>query len=146
MVFTLDVEQWTSSTPSVGSSRVLGSLPNQSYCVLWIWRRHSTASPRGVLWGVLRDYGVSGPLIRAVCSLYDRSQSLVHIARRKSDLFPVRVGLPQRTNKFSFVIKDNKNLLLIESRLLFLIILMKFSPQKKNHPSFFWPFASSPVC
>ncbi|TWW74022.1 hypothetical protein D4764_14G0000230 [Takifugu flavidus] len=28
--------------------------------------------PRGVLWGVLREYGVSGPLIRAVRSLYDR--------------------------------------------------------------------------
>ncbi|TWW54863.1 hypothetical protein D4764_0100890 [Takifugu flavidus] len=30
--------------------------------------------------GVLREYGVSGPLIRAVHSLYDRCQSLVHIA------------------------------------------------------------------
>ncbi|TWW66958.1 hypothetical protein D4764_20G0009900, partial [Takifugu flavidus] len=36
--------------------------------------------PRGVLWGVLREYGVSGPLIRAVHSLYVRCQSLVHIA------------------------------------------------------------------
>ncbi|TWW73381.1 hypothetical protein D4764_15G0007750 [Takifugu flavidus] len=35
---------------------------------------------RGVLWGVLREYGVSGPLIRAVRSLYDRCQSLVRIA------------------------------------------------------------------
>ena len=42
MVFALDVDQWTSSTPSVGSLR--GSLPNQSTCVLWIWRKHSTAS------------------------------------------------------------------------------------------------------
>ncbi|XP_029690264.1 uncharacterized protein isoform X2 [Takifugu rubripes] len=32
--------------------------------------------PRGVLWGVLRE----APLIRAVRSLYDRCQSLVHIA------------------------------------------------------------------
>ncbi|TWW53923.1 hypothetical protein D4764_0157230 [Takifugu flavidus] len=38
--------------------------------------------PRGVLWGVLREYGVSGPLIRAVRSLYDRCQSLVRIAGR----------------------------------------------------------------
>ncbi|TWW69254.1 hypothetical protein D4764_18G0000600 [Takifugu flavidus] len=36
--------------------------------------------PRGVLWGVLREYGVSGPLTRAVRSLYDRCQSLVRIA------------------------------------------------------------------
>ncbi|TWW67377.1 hypothetical protein D4764_02G0004180 [Takifugu flavidus] len=33
-----------------------------------------------VLWGVLREYGVSGPLIWAVRSLYDRCQSLVRIA------------------------------------------------------------------
>ncbi|KAI3374950.1 hypothetical protein L3Q82_021475, partial [Scortum barcoo] len=36
--------------------------------------------PRGILWGVLREYGVRGPLLRAVRSLYDRSRSLVHIA------------------------------------------------------------------
>ncbi|KAI3372952.1 hypothetical protein L3Q82_023399, partial [Scortum barcoo] len=33
--------------------------------------------PRGILWGVLREYGVRGPLLRAVRSLYDRSRSLV---------------------------------------------------------------------
>ncbi|KAI3367252.1 hypothetical protein L3Q82_008304 [Scortum barcoo] len=36
--------------------------------------------PRGILWGVLREYGVRGPLLRAVRSLYDRSRSLVRIA------------------------------------------------------------------
>ncbi|TWW62372.1 R2DM Retrovirus-related Pol polyprotein from type II retrotransposable element [Takifugu flavidus] len=51
--------------------------------------------PRGVLWGVLREYGVSRPLIRAVRSLYDRCQSLVRIAGSKSNSFPVRVGLRQ---------------------------------------------------
>ena len=51
--------------------------------------------PRGVLWGVLREYGVPDPLIRAVRSLYDRCQSLVRIAGSKSDSFPVRVGLRQ---------------------------------------------------
>ena len=34
--------------------------------------------PRGVLWGVLREYGVRGSLLRAVQSLYDRSRSMVH--------------------------------------------------------------------
>ncbi|XP_061908316.1 uncharacterized protein LOC133653251 [Entelurus aequoreus] len=34
--------------------------------------------PREVLWGVLRDYGVSDCLIVAVRSLYDQYQSLVH--------------------------------------------------------------------
>ncbi|TWW68024.1 hypothetical protein D4764_02G0010650 [Takifugu flavidus] len=33
-------------------------------------------------WGVLREYGASGPRIRAVRSLYDRCQSLVRIAGR----------------------------------------------------------------
>ncbi|TKS65366.1 R2 Retrovirus-related Pol polyprotein from type I retrotransposable element [Collichthys lucidus] len=51
--------------------------------------------PRGVLWRVLQEYGVSDPLIRAIRSLYSRCQSLVHIAGSKSDLFPVRVGLRQ---------------------------------------------------
>ncbi|TWW78139.1 R2 Retrovirus-related Pol polyprotein from type I retrotransposable element [Takifugu flavidus] len=51
--------------------------------------------PRRVLWGVLREYGVSGPLIRAVRSLYDRCQSLVRIAGSKSNWYPVRVGLRQ---------------------------------------------------
>ncbi|KAI3355523.1 hypothetical protein L3Q82_017908 [Scortum barcoo] len=36
-------------------------------------------------------YGVRGPLLRAVRSLYDRSRSLVRIAGSKSDLFPVHM-------------------------------------------------------
>ena len=51
--------------------------------------------PRGVLWGLLRDYGVSGPLMRAIRSLRDQSQSLVRIAGSKLNSFPVRVGLCQ---------------------------------------------------
>ncbi len=51
--------------------------------------------PRGIQWRVLREYGVRGPLLRAVRSLYDRSRSLVCIAGSKSDLFPVHVGLRQ---------------------------------------------------
>ncbi|KAK3536643.1 hypothetical protein QTP86_015444, partial [Hemibagrus guttatus] len=51
--------------------------------------------PRGILWEVLWEYGVRGPLLRAVRSLYNRSRSLVRIARCKSDLFPVHVGLRQ---------------------------------------------------
>ena len=49
--------------------------------------------PRGILWGVLREYGVDGPLLRAIQSLYRRSLSLVRVAGCKSDSFPVRVGL-----------------------------------------------------
>ncbi|KAI3357197.1 hypothetical protein L3Q82_015654 [Scortum barcoo] len=42
--------------------------------------------PRGILWGVLREYGVRGPLLRAVRSLYndDRSRSLVQHCRQRS--------------------------------------------------------------
>ena len=54
-----------------------------------------TCLPRGILSGVLRDYGMSSPLMRADRSVYDRSQSLVHIAGSKSDLFPLMVGLCQ---------------------------------------------------
>ncbi|XP_028272713.1 uncharacterized protein LOC114443008 [Parambassis ranga] len=36
--------------------------------------------PQGILWEVLWEYGVRGPLLRAVRSLYDRSRSLVRIA------------------------------------------------------------------
>ncbi|KAK3512409.1 hypothetical protein QTP70_009831 [Hemibagrus guttatus] len=36
--------------------------------------------PRGILWEVLWEYGVCGPLLRAVRSLYNWSRSLVHIA------------------------------------------------------------------
>ena len=95
MVFALDMEHWTSSTPSVGSLRVRGSLPNQSTCVLWIWRRHSTTSLVESSGAVLRNYGGSGPFIRAVCSRYNRSRRLVRIASSKLDSFPVRFGLCQ---------------------------------------------------
>ncbi|KAK3534027.1 hypothetical protein QTP86_000639 [Hemibagrus guttatus] len=51
--------------------------------------------PRGILWEVLWEYKVHGPLLRAIRSLYNRSRSLVRIASCKSDLFPVHVGLRQ---------------------------------------------------
>ncbi|KAK3572444.1 hypothetical protein QTP86_032667 [Hemibagrus guttatus] len=51
--------------------------------------------PCGILWEVLWEYGVHGPLLRAVRSLYNQSRSLVRIASCKSDLFPVHVGLRQ---------------------------------------------------
>ncbi|KAK3523485.1 hypothetical protein QTP86_033979, partial [Hemibagrus guttatus] len=51
--------------------------------------------PRSILWEVLWENGVRGPLLRAVRSLYNRSRSLVRIASCKSDLFPVHVGLRQ---------------------------------------------------
>ncbi|KAK3561338.1 hypothetical protein QTP86_030637 [Hemibagrus guttatus] len=51
--------------------------------------------PRSILWEVFWEYGVHGPLLRAVQSLYNQSRSLFQIASCKSDLFPVHVGLRQ---------------------------------------------------
>ena len=77
MVFVLDVEKGTSSTPSAGSSRGRGGsvdLQKAFDCV-----------PQEVLRGVLRDYRVSCLLMHAVRFLYDQSQSLACIAGSKSD-------------------------------------------------------------
>ncbi|KAK3518183.1 hypothetical protein QTP70_033879 [Hemibagrus guttatus] len=49
--------------------------------------------PGGILWEVLWEYGVHGPLLRAVRSLYN--WSLVRIVSCKSDMFPVNVGHQQ---------------------------------------------------
>ena len=74
--------------PQQGPGGYAGVCPN-SPCVLWIWRRHSTVSLEKSFVGVLWDYGVSGQFMRAVCSLYDRSQSLVRVASSKS--FPLSI-------------------------------------------------------
>lgn len=63
-------------------------------CVLWTWKRHSTVSLGGSCGQVLREYGVSGPLIQAVHSLCNWNQSLVRIAAIKSNSFLVRRGCP----------------------------------------------------
>ncbi|KAI3376653.1 hypothetical protein L3Q82_017087 [Scortum barcoo] len=80
LVFVLVVEHWTSSIPSTGCLRVYGSLPNQSTCALWIWRRHSTVSLVVFCGECSASMGSGEPLLRAVRSLYDRSRSLVRIA------------------------------------------------------------------
>ncbi|KAI3360387.1 hypothetical protein L3Q82_002295 [Scortum barcoo] len=77
-VFVPVVEHWTSSIPSAGCLRVYGSLPNQSTCALWIWRRHSTVSLMVFCGECSSEYGVRGPLgLRAtVRSLYRPEQEL----------------------------------------------------------------------
>ena len=85
---------WTSSTPSAGSWRVHGSSPNQSTLFVDLEKVFDSV-PWGLMWGVVREYGVPDSLIGAVRSLYDRFQSLVRIAGSKSNLFPMRVGLCQ---------------------------------------------------
>ncbi|TWW67452.1 R2DM Retrovirus-related Pol polyprotein from type II retrotransposable element [Takifugu flavidus] len=80
--------------PQQGLRGCMGVCPTSPMCFVDLEKAFDRV-PRGVLWGVLREYGVSGPLIRAVRSLYDRCQSLVRIAGSKSNSFPVRVGLRQ---------------------------------------------------
>ena len=50
-LFFLDLELWTSSTSSAGSTRVHWSLPKQFTCVLWTWRRTLNVSFGGNLRG-----------------------------------------------------------------------------------------------
>ncbi|KAI3353401.1 hypothetical protein L3Q82_019939 [Scortum barcoo] len=67
-VFVLVVEHWTSSIPSTGCLRVYGSLPNQSTCALWIWRRHSTVSLVVFCGECSAMYGVRGAFAKG-CSV-----------------------------------------------------------------------------
>ncbi|KAI3377533.1 hypothetical protein L3Q82_008699 [Scortum barcoo] len=77
-VFVLVVEHWTSSIPSTGCLRVYGSLFAQPVHMCFVdLEKAFDRVPRGILWGVLHEYGVREPLLRAVRSLYDRSRSLV---------------------------------------------------------------------
>ncbi|KAI3377398.1 hypothetical protein L3Q82_008588 [Scortum barcoo] len=60
------------------------------------------------------EYGVRGPLLRAVRSLYDRSRSLVRIAGSKSDLFPstcwTPAGLPFVTDDVVLLASSSQDL------------------------------------
>lgn len=80
MVFVLDLEQWTNSTPSARSSRVRGTLSNQLTCVLWI------CVPRGILrgwgWGFSGIMGGWAPL----CGLSTPSKTRVRTGSASSAL------------------------------------------------------------
>ncbi|KAI3376638.1 hypothetical protein L3Q82_017071 [Scortum barcoo] len=95
--FVLVVEHWTSSIPSTGCLRVYGSLPNQSTCALWIWRRHSTMCvPRGILWGVLPRVWGPGAFAKG-CSVSVRPEQELgshcrQISRRSQGPEGVRFG------------------------------------------------------
>lgn len=52
-------------------------------------------APQGIVWEVLREYGVLGSLLRATRSLYTRSESCVRILSIKSSSLKVGVGLRQ---------------------------------------------------
>lgn len=71
-------EHWTSSTLSIGFSRVHWPV---LMCFVDLDQEFNRC-PRGIWWGLLWDVG-----------LFDRSRSLFHIAGTKYDLRPVHVGL-----------------------------------------------------
>ena len=50
---------------------------------------------RDAMWCVLHMYGVNGKLLKAVQSLYERSEACVRICRKESEWFEVSVGLRQ---------------------------------------------------
>lgn len=88
MGFVRVVEQWTSSTLSVECSwRLEGSWefaqPVQM-CFVDIQKAFDRV-PRSISLGVLQEYGVQGPLLRAILCLYGRSRSLVCITCSKLD-------------------------------------------------------------
>ncbi|KAK3539305.1 hypothetical protein QTP86_034177 [Hemibagrus guttatus] len=60
--------------------------------------------PRSILWEVLWEYGVHGPLLRAVRSLYNRSRSLVRIASSECEAAGMRVS----TSKSEAMVLDRK--------------------------------------
>ncbi|KAI3373906.1 hypothetical protein L3Q82_022473 [Scortum barcoo] len=64
-----EVSDSTSGLANQGCLRVSGSLPNQSTCALWIWRRHSTVSLVVFCGECSAEYGVWGPLLRGCFGL-----------------------------------------------------------------------------
>ena len=86
---------------------------------------------REILWGVLREYGVRGSLLRAIQSLYAKSESCVRILVSKSDSFPVGVGLMTSltclpTLDTPFLRKDFVFVLLLYIRFDYYMMLIPF--------------------
>ncbi|KAI3360329.1 hypothetical protein L3Q82_014641 [Scortum barcoo] len=80
----LVVEHWTSSILSCRVLEGLWEFAQPVHMCFVDLEKAFDRVPRGILWGVLREYGVRGPLLRAVIrSLYDRSRSLVPHCRHQ---------------------------------------------------------------
>ena len=50
---------------------------------------------RDAMWRVLGMYGISGQLLKAVQSLYEKSEACVRVCREEGEWFEVGVGLRQ---------------------------------------------------
>ncbi len=68
---------------------------HQVYMCLVHLEKAYNCVPWRELWGFLWRYGVLGPLLQAIETLYNQSESCVHVLRTKSNMFQVGVGLHQ---------------------------------------------------
>ena len=83
MASVLAVEQWTSSLPLQGcwGGGVGGmGVTHPVYMCFADLEKAYDRVPRGILCGVLREYGVPGPLVRAIHSLYKQSEGCVRMS------------------------------------------------------------------
>ena len=69
----LAVEQWTNSLP------LQSCLGHLVYMCFVDSERAYDHVPRGTLWEELREYGIPGPVLQAIRSLYNQSESCVSI-------------------------------------------------------------------
>jgi len=90
----LAVEWWTSSLPLQGCSGGHGSLPIQSPCALWTWRRLMTVSPWESCWGYYGSMGYRGRWYKPFgpCTTKVRA---VYVFSAQSSTFSVGVELCQ---------------------------------------------------
>ncbi|KAI3376445.1 hypothetical protein L3Q82_016903 [Scortum barcoo] len=68
--------RWTNSIPSHEVLEGLWEFAQPVHMCFVDLEKAFDRVPRGILWGVLCEYGVRGPLLRAVRSLYDPEQEL----------------------------------------------------------------------
>jgi len=83
------VDQLFTLAGLLGGWEGMGDCPSSLHVLCGFGEGHA---PR-IMWGILREYGVPGPLVRAIRSLYKQSESYVHILGTKSSTFSVGVGL-----------------------------------------------------
>ena len=76
------------------SERFVGK--NKSLCVAYMdLEKAFVRVDRQVMWRVLVMYGINGQLLKAVQSVYEKSEACVRVCGEESEWFEVGVGLRQ---------------------------------------------------